>query len=169
MGYFYKLFLIIILFYLFALLQNSFFVNFSFFGNNLNLVFILFFLLIFFEKNNFHSILFAIIAGLLLDLSLYNYLGLSVVFLLIILFLLRRTQLLLNNSDENYHLIFFLSLFFVYFVVFQTLNIFYLWFIGLNDNLLFFDFKFFVGIIYNMFFATLGLLIFKKIIHVKKV
>ncbi|MCX6718369.1 MAG: rod shape-determining protein MreD [Candidatus Staskawiczbacteria bacterium] len=109
-----KLLVIIFLFYFFALLQSSFLSHFSLFGAVPNLVFILFFLLVFFEEgNNYQIIIWSAIAGIFLDLFSYTYLGLSVVLLIIFGFLLKKVQSLLKDTEDKYPFVYFLPLFII--------------------------------------------------------
>lgn len=113
MGYPQKIGVIILLFYFFALLQNSFLVHFSFFGAVPNLVFILFFLLAFFEKkhSNLYIIFLAITAGFCMDILFYSYMGPSIITLLILGFLMKKVQLSLKNSNDEYPFVYFAPLF----------------------------------------------------------
>lgn len=159
-----KYLVITILFYLFTIFQNSFFAHFKFLGSVPNLVFILFFLLIFFDKNiNYEVVLFAGIAGILLDISSFAYLGPSIVLLLITGFLFKKTQLLLKNMEDSFPLIYFLPLFLFHFILYNILMMIYLRFWDTSHTLISFDLKFIAGIAYNLFFALLGFWIFKKI------
>jgi len=85
-----KIILTIISLYFLAVLQNSFFTQFSFFGAVPNLVFIFFFLLLFFSNKNWEIIFFAAAAGFFLDIFSYIFLGASAVLLLFIGFLAKR-------------------------------------------------------------------------------
>src|SRR3989344_9256457 len=121
-----KILVIILLFYIFILLQNSFFVHFNLFGATPNLVFIFFFSLAFFNRKdkNYQIIYLASIAGILLDISSYTYLGPSIISLIIIGFLLKKIQLLLKERKDNYPFAYFLPLFLVFFVIYQILFMF---------------------------------------------
>jgi len=156
---------IIILFYLFILLQNSFFVHYSLFGATPNLVFILFFLLAFFVKKdrNYQIIYLSAIAGILLDISSYAYLGVSIVVLMAIGFMLKKTQSSLKNMADSYPFAHFLPLFIVFFIVYRVLAMAYLQFIDPSHILMSFNLSFIAGIAYNTVFAVIGFWIFKKL------
>lgn len=160
-----KYIIIIGLFYLFALLQGSFFAHFNVFGSIPNLVFIFFFLLIFFEKQDkfYPAFIWSLAAGFFLDVFFYTYLGPSIILLIIIGFLIKETKLLLKNRGDGYSFVYFLSLFSVYFIIYQILNMIYLRFFDLSHMPMIFDAKFLSGIFYNLFFASIGFWIFKKI------
>jgi len=159
-----KYLIIVILFYFFALLQNSFLAHFNILGTAPNLVFIFFCILVFFENypkntpNFYRTIFFAITAGLFLDISSHSYLGICVVVLLIIGFSFKKIQVLLRNMEDNYPLIYFLSLFSVFFITYQFLL-----------SVIGFDFRFLVELIYNLAIATIGFSVFKRLLNVQKV
>lgn len=113
-----KFLIIILLFYLFALLQNSFFTHFNPLGAVPNLVFILFFLLIFFERPKgypgWEVIFYSVAAGFFLDIFSYTYIGPSIVLLIIIGFTTKSLQTLLKNQKDSYPFIYFLPLFIIF-------------------------------------------------------
>ena len=155
---------IIILLYFFVLLQNSFFVHFSFFGSMPNLVFIYFFLLAFFLKKdkNYQIVYLSAIAGALLDVYSYTYLGPSIIILLALGFLLKKTQAMLKNKGDNFPFSYFLPLFLVFFVSYEILLTFYLKFFDLSSFLMSFDVRFLAGVVYNLLFASIFFYIYKK-------
>src|ERR1035437_4047733 len=122
-----RLLAIILIFYLFALLQNSFFAQFNLFGAVPNLVFIFFFLLVFFEKpntylpGNYQIIFLALIAGIFLDFLSFTYLGSSIMLLLGIGFSVKGVQSMLSNRDNDRPFFYFLPLFIIFFLVYQLL------------------------------------------------
>jgi rod shape-determining protein MreD len=159
-----KILFIILLFYIFALLQGSFFTHFNLFGAAPNLVFILFFLLVFFIKKDrsYQIIYLAAIAGVLLDISSYTYLGPSIIILMAAGFLLKKTQSLLKNRQDNYPFAYFLPLFVLFFTVYEVSLIVYLRFFDPSHALISFDLKFIIGVIYNSIVASVLFLIYKK-------
>ena len=121
-----KTLVIILLFYFFALLQNNFFAHFNLFGASLNLVFILFFLMVFFKDpkgtpGNYQIIFLAAVAGIFLDIFSFTYLGPSIVVLLIIGFLLKKIQSLLKNRENKYPFVYFLPLFIIFLLAYKLL------------------------------------------------
>ena len=86
--------LVIFFFYLFAVLQNSFFTHFNLFGAYPDLVFALFFTVIFFEKkeNLNQVLLYSILAGFFLDVFSFARFGQNIIILLAIAFLLKKAQ-----------------------------------------------------------------------------
>jgi len=160
-----KLLVIILLFYLLALLQNSFFAHFNLFGTAPNLVFIFFFLLVFFEKkeNNYQVILFAIIAGAFLDIFSYTYIGPSIVLLVIIGILLKNVQSLLKNREDNRPFIYFLPLFIIFLLAYNLLLDLYLYFLDPNKIAVIISTKIIFSLIYNSFIASVSFYLYKKI------
>jgi len=112
----YKYLIIAVLFYFFALLQNSFFTHFNLFGYSPDLVFILYFLLIFFAdaKHTYQIIFISAVGGFCLDVFSYTYLGPYIILFLLLAFLLKKTQSLLRNNNGTYPLVYFLPLFAVF-------------------------------------------------------
>jgi hypothetical protein len=138
-----KYLFITILFYLFALLQNSFFggINYSFLTPNL--VFIYFFSLLFFtNKKNYNLVIFsALMGGFLLDLFSNSYFGPSMIILLLF-------AILLKNIQFNF-LVFFIVSWIFYVLLTNPYNL-----IKVN---------FFYELLINIFFAFIFLIIFKKV------
>ncbi|MCX6724358.1 MAG: hypothetical protein NT155_04315 [Candidatus Staskawiczbacteria bacterium] len=159
-----KALVVIFLFYFLALLQGSFFAQFSLFGAVPSLVFILFFLSVFFgKKDNYLIIFLAFIAGIFLDLfSPYTYLGVSIALLLLVGFLLKKTQAMLKNRGDNNPFIYFAPLFLVYLVFYEIFLKVVLRYLDPSRSLIVFDSLFAIGIVYNLILATIGFWIFKK-------
>jgi len=153
-----KVLITVFLFYIFALLQNSFFSYFSVFGAVPNLVFILFFLLVFFaKKNQLYQVLFpAICAGFFLDMFSYSYFGKYIILLLIIAILIKKTQSLLKSLDDNFPFIYFLPLFLIYYIIFEIFSSFT------------FNLGFLATIVYNLIVASGIYFVFKKYGYTKQ-
>lgn len=162
-----KTIIVIFLFYLFAVLQNSFFTHFNLFGIFPNFVFILFFLLIFFEKKNdyYKIIAWSVIAGLILDIFSYTYFGASVILFLFISFLAKRAQSLLKERNEAKPLFYFLPLFLVCFLVYEILLALHLRFIDPSHTAIFFDWRVILEMVYNLIFAAIFFLVYKKFFY----
>lgn len=156
--------IIILLFFLFSLLQNSFFVHFDILGAAPNLVFVFFFLLSFFAKEDmpYSFIFFAITAGIFIDIFSYTYLGSSAVLFLVVGGLLKGVQSVLKSRDDSQPLVYFAPLFLVFFIIYEVLLSVYLRFIDPAQTLMIFDLKFVVAAVYNLAFALIGFFIFKK-------
>lgn len=153
----YKPIVITVLFYLFAIMQNSFFAHFSLFGTVPNLVFIFFFTLIFFiGKNNYFQIIFiAIIAGLLLDIFSNMHFGTSIILLLVIGLAFKKIQSILQVKKSNdFPFVYFLALFSAMLIIY--------------DLALFrasFNLIFLAEIAYNIIFATFAFHAYKKLLQ----
>jgi len=149
-----KYLVIILFFYFFAILQNSFLVHFNIFGITPNFILIFCFLLIFFEKTDKYYLgLFAsIVAGFFLDVSSHSYFGISIISLLVTTFLLKKTLQLLWNLRDKYSVLYFIPLFAAYFIINSALL-----------ELSLFNWTFIIAIIYNLVFALMGFYICLKL------
>jgi cell shape-determining protein MreD len=179
-----KTLVIIFLFYFFTLLQNSFFPHFNLFGAIPNLVFILFFLLVFFSSSteniignkkesrhplrrmskNYQVIFLAITAGIFLDFFSYTYLGPSIAIFIIIGFLLKNIQSLLKNKEDSCPFIYFLPLFTFFLLVYDLLSDLYLKFLDSNKIAIVHPLGLVKGassIIYNLIIASALFYIYK--------
>lgn len=167
----------IILFYLFAVLQNSLFAHFSLFGATPSLVFILFYLLIFFfaqgarlpdrqgPASGWDLIFLSAMAGFFLDLFSLSYFGTSAVIILIIGFFTKKTQKLLRGGQkDNYPLIYFLPLFFISLLAYHLLLNGFNFFLGLSQITINLSWNFVAEAIYNLVFASIIFGIYKKFI-----
>lgn len=155
-----KIFLITLLFYLFSLLQNSFFASYSLFGAMLNLVFVLFFLLSFFEKGNgLYKILFLpFLAGFFLDIFSYADIGPSIVVLLVTAFFLSKIQDILKNPEHEYPFAYFISLFLACLVIYNLL----LWLFLPHKMVALLSTEMLFLLIYNALAASAGFWFYKK-------
>lgn len=152
--------IIILLFWLLAILQNSFFAYFS-----TNLIFILFFVIIFFENKKSYNMGFwvTIISGFFLDIFLPSYFGISIISLLIIYFLEKLTIHFLKDSQNKSPIFYFIPLFLICFIVYNsTLTLFAL--------LLNFQFNFLLNIgifslFINLVISCAGFYIYDKFIR----
>ena len=152
----------IVLFYLFAILQNSFFIYFNLFGAVPNIIFILFFMLVFFSKKNsyYSAIFFAIIAGIFLDILSISGFGVSIILLILIGLSIKKIQALLKENKDSYpfgsFLIIFLTSLLTYNLLSQNLSI--------SFNLMFF-----MEIFYSSALAIFGFFTCKKFCKHKNV
>lgn len=163
-----KVLVIILLFYFFALLQNSFLPYFNLFGAVPNLVFIFFSLIIFFEdrpkgfQTNYQIIFWAVTAGFFLDILSYTYIGPSTVLLIAIGFTLKKLQSLLKNRDDNYPLIYFLPLSIGLLLTYNLLMGLYLYFLDPNKITIAFGLGTLFMVIYNLLAASAFFYLYKK-------
>ncbi len=162
-----KILSIIFLFYLFALLQSSFFSHFDLFGAVPNLVFILFFIVVFFEEktNNYFIIVSAIMAGIFLDISSYTIIGPSIILLTVIGLLLKKFQLLLKNTGDSHPFVYFLPLFAVSFLIYNFSKELYLYFVDSSRIAVHFGFPEIFLLIYNALVASILFFVYRKFIN----
>ena len=164
-----KILAIIFLFFIFAFLQISFFAYFSPFGMVPNLVFVFFFVLVFFSNkpkpvtNDFFIVFLAFLGGLVLDIFSYRKLGISIALLALIGFSMRKTQSSLKVSGDNHPISYFWTLFLVYFVIYEALMDVYLYFFEPAYSVFNFNWLFIANLAYNLLFALLGFLVYKKL------
>ena len=147
----------ILLFYFFAVLQNSFLAHFNILGAVPNILFIFFFLLIFFEgqKSYCQIISWSVVAGFFLDIFSSSYFGASITALLLIGVLTKKIINSLKEKQDEYPVVYFIPLFLGFFIIYEIiLRLCFSWIIC-------------VEIIYNLTLAFLGFYIYKKIIKSK--
>jgi len=158
-----KYLIIIILFYLFALLQNSFFVHFALFGASPNLVFALFFLLLFFERGGIYKVIFlSAIAGIFLDLFSDYYLGVSVLLLSLLAFLFKKLLALLRNDEEGAQFVYYLPLFIIFLFAYNALFKLFIYFFDASKGLMFLSEETIPYLIYSSLVAALLFYVYKK-------
>lgn len=155
---------ITLLFYFFAILQNSFLAHFSIFGEAPNLILILYFLLIFFEEpDKYHMGIFgAFMGGFFLDIFSHSYFGGSILYLLILMFLVKRALQLLWKKSGEFSIFYFLPLFAVYSIFYNIL--FNAGLVLLSRSFLNFNVNWTLAIalVYNLLFAAPSFFICKK-------
>lgn len=163
--------IIILSFYFFAVVQNSFLPYFNLIGVIPNFIFILFFILIFFKNKNEYAegFFIAILAGFFLDILSPFYLpagrqvfGVSIIFMLIVYFLEKFTVHFLKEGMDKYPIFYFIPLFLICFLFFNIFS--YLFLILLNFG---FSIKWdiiFVSL-YNLIFALPSFYFYKKFIN----
>jgi len=153
-----KLVVLFLLFVFLATFQISFLVHFNIAGTTPNLIFILFFLIVFFSGRskstmNFKNIFLpSVFAGLFLDIFYFPYFGLAIVLLLVMAYILKYVLFLLKKTRNEYPVVYFIPLFVLFFIFF---NIF------LTTAMPCFNWVFLIEIMYNLIFALLGFYIFK--------
>lgn len=156
--YWIKYFIIAFLFFIFSLIQASFFPYFNIWGATPNLVFILFSLLIFFDAKE-QGFFYAIFAGLLSDIFLLSYFGVAIISFLIIYSIQRLTVYFIKNKSQ-YAVFYFMIIFSVNFILYNILI--YLFSIIFN-----FPFNFgwiiIVSLLYNLIIALPGFYVYKML------
>lgn len=171
----FKYLIIIVLFWFFAVLQNSFLPYFSIMGQIPNFVFILFFLLVFFDTfshkalagqrklNEYYQGFFAIIiAGFFLDVFLPLSFGFSIIALLIIYLFVKIVNYFFQKSQNIYAVIYFIVLFSICFFLYNLL-----WYVSsLAFHFQFpFGWNITISLLYSLVFASLAFFIYKKFIN----
>lgn len=148
---------LLILFLLFGFLgisQTSFLAHFDIMGATLNIVFILFFLVVFFEDSQkyIQGIFSAITAGFFLDIISSSYFGGAIVLLLIITFIMKHLLSLLKKTKDKHPVVYFVPLFILSLFIFNLpLIISHLGWV------------FLIEIFYNLVFALFGFYLFKTL------
>lgn len=159
----------IILFYLLAIMQTSFFAHFLFFGAFPNFIFIFFFLLVFYapRKSEYKILVYAIIAGLFLDIFYETNFGVSIVLLMLAGYIAKKIQLSLLEKSEKYPYWYFIFLFIFSFILYQSFFILYIKFLNPLHISVQLNLKSLADLAYNAFFASIGFYIYKKIVKVE--
>lgn len=100
---------IIVLFFLLSLLQASFFPFFAIYGATPNLIFTFFFIFIFFAPKNTHFEVFgiALIAGILSDMFLASFFGVSIASLLAVYFAYQIVGHFTHPDPQQYPIFYF--------------------------------------------------------------
>lgn len=153
-----KALIIILLFYFFAVLQNSFLAHFNIYGATPNIIFIFFFLLMFFEgqKSYYQIISWSIAAGFFLDVFSSSYFGVSIAILLLIGILTKKIVNSLKEKRDEYPLVYFAPLFLGFFISYEII---------LPLRAFNFSWTIYIEIIYNLILAFLGFYIYKLFIR----
>ncbi len=157
-----KALIIILLFYFFAVLQNSFLVHFNIYGTIPNIIFIFFFLLIFFEgrKSYYQIISWSIVAGFFLDVFSSSYFGVSIAVLLLIGILTKKIANSLKERRDEYPFVYFVPLFLGFFMSYEIILRLCFYFLNQNYSVLNLSWVFCIEIIYNLALAFLGFYIY---------
>ncbi len=112
--------IIALLFFVFSLIQAAFLPFFSIMGQFPNLVFILFYLILFFDENE-ESFFWAVMAGFLLDISLPSFFGISIISLLILYLFKKVLHYFVKDIQGKYFIVYFIVLFSVNFLIYNCL------------------------------------------------
>jgi hypothetical protein len=138
-------------------MQNSFFVHFNLFGAIPNIVFILFFVLVFFSRQgrdpavSGEIIFYAISAGLFLDFFSYTYFGVSIFLLMFFGVATKKIQSMLQEKvNDKFPFVYFLPFFLGSLIIYNLLlNVFSVTGIIINSLIACIFFY-----IYNKFFVS---------------
>lgn len=160
-----RLLIIFLLFGFLGILQTSFLVHFNIMGATPNIVFILFFLVVFFEESQkyIQGIFSAITAGFFLDILSSSYFGGAIVSLLIIAFILKHLLSLLKKTRDKYPIVYFAPLFVLFFIVFNLLLTIAIYSLNSSQVMPRLSWVFLIEIVYNLVFALFGFYIYKTL------
>jgi len=150
------------LFFIFSLLQASFFPYFTIGGAVPSLVFTLYFIIIFFEhpQNRVAGVWTAVIAGIISDMFLAAPFGVSIAAFLII-YLLHAAGSYFLRSGQSRHLVFyFIGMFSVLFLAYRGLLYLTGGFFKFDSGL---DTTMVISLAYSLMFAIIGFYVGQKI------
>lgn len=150
-----KYFAIAITFYLATVLQSSFFVHYSLCNGNVGVFFLLYFTLIFFEKEKSlkSTIIYSIVGGFIYDAMLNLYFGTSILALLLVGFLLKKAKEYLHNADKEYPLSYFVVMFIFGFLIFNAIS-----------NVAILNVPIIKTLICNVIFAIIFYFVYKRVV-----
>ena len=159
-------FCIALLFFILAIIQASFFPYFAIMGAVPNVVFALFFILIFFEEKQEYSVGFftAILAGFFMDVFLPFYFGVSMIILLSIYFLQKLVVGFLKEGQDKYPILYFIPTFSACFILYYAAWYLVSLFSSIKLN---FGFITLVSLAYTLVFACIGFYLYKKFFYKK--
>lgn len=157
----------IVLFFIAAILQASFLPSFSLFSTVPDLIFAIFFILIFFEdKHQYQDGFFlAIMAGFFTDVFSRGYFGISMVTLLAVYFLEKIIMRFLRQGRDSYPVFYFVSLFFACFFANQAVHALLFELFGFPST---FGVTAITGAIYSSIIAIAGFYVYKTYIKREK-
>ena len=160
-----RLLIIFLLIGFLGILQNSFLVHFNIIGAIPNLIFILFFLVVFFEESEryIQGIFSAIAVGFFLDILSSSYFGIAIVLLLIFVFIIKHLLSLLKKTKDKYPVVYFAPLFVLFFIVFNLFLTIAIYFLNSEQIMSRLSWVFLINIVYNLVFAIFGFYIFKTL------
>lgn len=146
-----------IVFYAFVLLQASFLPHFAIAGQSPNLVFILFFILVFLNED--YLFFLVAIAGFFLDIFFFPHMGITLFVLYAIWGLQKANRHFFKKSQEDYLVLNFLASFTAAFLFYNIVLVFLSFVFHFPFS---FSWTFLIGLAYNLIFAAIGFLLFKN-------
>ena len=160
----FKYVIIFLLFFIVSLLQVSFFPYFNILGASPDLVFILFFILIFSaqENENYDVLFFAITAGFFSDILLLSYFGLSMVSFLAAYCFKKLIVHFMKEARNKYLVFYFIPVFSACFVLHRFVLYVFSIFLHFEFN---FGSTIFISLMYNLVFACIGFYAYRKAAH----
>lgn len=158
----FKHLIVIFLFFIFFFAQTIFLPRFNIISSVPNFVFVLFFLIIFFEekKGYDHNFFPAFVAGFFLDIYPLSYFGLSIVLLSVVHFFKETADYFLEKTQGKYIIFYFISLFSACFVLYDVLIYFLSFLLNFQFN---FGWRTLQSLAYSLIFAIAGFYVWKTI------
>ena len=159
-----RLLIISLLFGFLWTLQASLLFHFNAIAYSLNLIFVLYYLIVFFQEPRKHKygIFSAIVAGFFLDILSLSYLGTSIVSLLVIAFISKYILFSLKKPKGEYPISYFIPLFILSFFMSYLLTFAIDYFLHPISTAPFIRKTLLMDITYNTIIAVFGFYIFKK-------
>ena len=157
----------LILFYFLTIFQTSFFAHFDILGVVPNLIFIAFVSLVFLDSqkkdNYYNTIIWAFIAGILLDILAYPYFGASIAILVAVGFTIKSIQTSLKEQKDEYPLTHFLIVFLSSFILFRLSNIIFFHFENSSSTGFSLSWAILIELLYNTVIAVGGFYFARKV------
>lgn len=148
------------------MLQSSFLSTLAIMSQVPNIVFILFFVIIFFEDKHQYDLGFwsAVIAGFFLDNLTISRFGVAIAALLVVYFLEKLIAHFIKEQQGKFIILYFIFVFIGSYVVFNASVYLFSVLLGSQFNYPF-DLSIIVALLYNLIFACVGFYVFKIFIH----
>lgn len=158
-----NLIFIIIVFFLVALLQNSFLPYFSILGQTPHFLLILFFLLVSFQKPQEYLQGFFLVAlvGFFMDVFLPYHFGFSIVTLLLLYVFIKLSDYFFKKSQNSYEVVYFLTIFTIGFLLHEVIFYIFSKIFGFSFEI---QLTIIISLIYNIIFAAIGFYLYKNFI-----
>ncbi len=164
-----RLFAVIFLFYVLGLFSNNFFVHFAVWGARLDFIFIFFFILVFFSKDNrifsFESLFYCFVAGFFADIFSLSRLGTSFVLFLLFFAIFKKIFNSLKQKKDKRPIVYFTPLFLGFFTAYNfflaAYSYFFPYFEAASSGQDILSFIFLIKVAYNLMIAVLGFYIYK--------
>ena len=159
-----RLLIIFLLLAILGILQTSFLAHLNIMGVGPNLIFILYFLVFFFEEPQkyIQGIFSAVVAGFFLDTFSPFYFGVSIILLLIVNFILKYVLSLLKKTKNKYPIAYFTALFILSFIIYNLMLTIVVYFLNSPRIMPVLKWIFLIEIVYNLIFALSVFYIYKK-------
>ncbi|MBM3206016.1 MAG: hypothetical protein FJZ43_00095 [Candidatus Staskawiczbacteria bacterium] len=160
--------LIVLILFFATIFQFSLLPYFSIAGYTPNLLFIIFFLVIFFEnKGKYETIIFmAFVCSIFLDITTISYFGISFIILLLIFGLEKAFSYLSKSGQEKISIYYFLAIFSLFFILYHLIGYFVSFFFKFDTGFSF-SYMVLIGLLYNIIFAGIGFYLYKLVIYKK--